>query len=106
MNKIVLGNIKGFDVVNIDDIIRLESSNNYTTFFLKNGTKTLISKTIGQYEKLLGDKGFFRIHQSHIVNLNYVRSYFKEDGGKVLMVDNSILSISRNKRPDFIRIFE
>lgn len=105
MKRLVINNIEGFQVVDIDHIIRLEASSNYTQFILSEGKSILVSRTLGQYEDLLKENGFFRIHQSHIVNLRHVQGYLKVDGGRVKMSDGSELSLSRNRKAAFIDRF-
>jgi two-component system, LytTR family, response regulator len=83
-------------------IIRCEASNNYTTFYLQGGEKYLVSKPIFEYEEMLKDYGFLRCHQSHLVNKRFIRSWVKEDGGYLLLEDNTAVPVSRQKR-DAIR---
>jgi two-component system, LytTR family, response regulator len=96
--RIALSNSDGIHVFEVSDIIRCESEDNYTKFFIKNNKPILISKTLKEYEDLLTEHGFERIHQSHLINLAYLKSYIKKDGGYVVMADNSNLPISQRKR--------
>lgn len=96
--KIVLSTAEGTHLIDLKDIIRCESMDNYTKFFLKNEKPILISKTLKEYDELLKDSGFERIHQSHLINLKYLKSYIKTDGGYVIMTDNSELPVSQRKR--------
>lgn len=97
-HRIALQSAKETRFVETEQIIRCESSNNYTTFFLTNGEKILTSRPIFEYEEILSDYDFFRSHQSHLVNKKHIRSWVKEDGGYLLMNDNSQIPVSRNKR--------
>lgn len=96
--RIALSNSDGIHVFEVSDIIRCESEDNYTKFFIKNSKPILISKTLKEYEDLLTEHGFERIHQSHLINLAYLKSYIKKDGGYVVMADNSNLPISQRKK--------
>lgn len=96
--RIALSTSDGIHLFDVSDIIRCESEDNYTKFFIKNSKPILISKTLKEYEELLAEHGFERIHQSHLINLNYLKSYIKKDGGYVVMVDNSHLPISQRKK--------
>ncbi len=96
--RIALSNSDGVHLFNVSDIIRCESEDNYTTFYIRNSKPVLISKTLKEYEELLSGHGFERIHQSHLINLAYLKSYIKKDGGYVVMADNSQLPISQRKR--------
>ncbi len=96
--RIALSTADGIHLFEISDIIRCESQDNYTQFFIKNHKPLLISKTLKEYEELLMEHGFERIHQSHLINLSYLKSYIKTDGGYVIMGDNSKLPIAQRKK--------
>lgn len=96
--RIALSTSDGIHLFEIGKIIRCESADNYTKFFMKDGKSILISKTLKEYEELLSEHGFERIHQSHLINLAYLKSYIKKDGGYVVMSDNSNLPISQRKK--------
>lgn len=96
--KIALSTSEGIHLFEIKDIIRCESEDNYTRFFIKNHKPVLISKTLKEYEELLTEHGFERIHQSHLININELKSYIKKDGGFVVMSDNSQLPVSQRKK--------
>jgi two-component system LytT family response regulator len=96
--RIALSTNDGIHLFEISDIIRCESDDNYTTFYIKNNKPVLISKTLKEYEELLKEHGFERIHQSHLINLAYLKSYIKKDGGYVVMADNTHLPISQRKK--------
>jgi len=85
-------------LVSISEIIRCESSNSYTTFFLSNKEKIMVSRPIGEYEQLLGGYDFIRVHQSHLVNKEYVQSLLKKDGFSLLLTDGSTIPVSRQKK--------
>jgi len=96
--RIALSTTDGIHLFEISDIIRCESTDNYTTFYIKNNKPILISKTLKEYEELLTEHGFERIHQSHLINLAYLKSYIKKDGGYVIMSDDSNLPVSQRKK--------
>lgn len=96
--RIALSTSEGIHLFDISDIIRCESEDNYTKFYIKNSKPVMISKTLKEYEELLTEHGFERIHQSHLINLNYLKSYIKKNGGYVIMADESHLPISQRKR--------
>lgn len=98
MKKIVLSTSKGMHIIEVDDIIRCESEDYYTRFFLKDGKMIMVSKTLKENEELLGDNDFIRPHKSHLVNIKHIKGYLKEDGGSLLMNDGSIIPVSRRKR--------
>jgi two-component system LytT family response regulator len=96
--RIALTTADGIHLFEVSDIIRCESEDNYTTFYIKNSKPIIISKTLKEYEDLLAEYGFERIHQSHLINLAYLKSYVKKDGGYVVMADNAQLPISLRKK--------
>lgn len=105
VHKLVLSNMDGFKVVDIEKIIRLEGDGNYTRFIVSREKDLIASKNLGEYEDLLSDHGFFRIHQSTIVNLRHVTGFQKNDGGHVEMSDGSIGKLSRHRKAEFMERF-
>lgn len=106
IRKIVLRTAESLYVVNVKDIIRLEADCNYTRFFLTNGEKLMVSKTLKEYDEMLEGAGFFRTHQSHLVNLNHVLRYEKADGGYLVLDDHSIVPISSRKKDALFELFD
>lgn len=96
--RIALSTSDGIHLFEVADIIRLEAKGNYTEFFIRNHKPVLISKTLKEYEELLSEQGFERIHQSHLINLSFLKSYIKTDGGYVIMADNANIPIAQSKR--------
>ncbi|MCD6069250.1 MAG: DNA-binding response regulator [Bacteroidetes bacterium] len=105
IQKLIISNIDGFQVVKIKDILRLEGDRNYTHFITEEGKKITASKSLGEFEELLNNYGFFRIHQSTMVNLRHVTGYQKGDGGSVEMSDGSNQKLSRHRKAEFIKRF-
>ena len=105
IKKIVISNIEGFIVIALEDLIRLEGDRNYTIFITQENKKYTSSKTLGEYETLLNEFGFFRVHQSTIVNLRHVVAYYKGDGGEVETTDGKRLQVSRNRKAEFVKRF-
>lgn len=102
LKKIVLGNSDGIYVVDIDSIIRCESVDCYTKFFLADGRVIMVSKTLKEHDELLSDYSFLRTHKSHLINTKYVISYQRADGGRILMSDGTEVPCSRRKRDQII----
>jgi two-component system LytT family response regulator len=102
--KIILSTSEGMHIVSTDDIIRCESDDYYTKFFFLNATSILISKTLKQNEAILSDFNFIRPHKSHLINIKYIKSYLKVDGGYILMTDGSKIPVSRRKRESIVEI--
>jgi len=103
-SKIGLASQHKVDFVETNQIIRCEADNNYTHVFLDNHKKMTISKTLKEFEELLSDHGFIRLHQSHLVNSTYIQSYHKNDGGYIIMNDGTTIPISRAKKNEIIAL--
>ena len=95
--RIILKDKYGMQVTKLQDIIRLEADNNYTKFVIKNQNILLLSKPLGDYEKILPQHQFFRCHKSHIVNLDYLLRYDKREDEVLIMQDGSKVPVSRRK---------
>lgn len=93
-------------IVNINDIIRCESNVNYTEFFFQDGKKLLVTRTLKDFEDLLSDQGFYRVHQSFLVNTRFIKEFVKEYGGFLLMSDGSSIPVSTRKRPEVMKMLE
>lgn len=100
--KLAVSHLNGFEIVELDEIIRLEADNNYTTIFTVNQGKIVVSKTIKDFEDNLDSNNFFRIHKTNIINLKHLRKYSKKDGGLVFMSDGAELSISKRRHSLFL----
>ena len=96
--KIALSVADKIEFVEIGSIIRCESESNYTTFYLKSGEKLIVSKTLKEFDELLAPYHFLRVHQSHLINLDEIKSFIKSDGGYIRMKDGASVSISRQRR--------
>lgn len=104
--KLALHTQDKIHIVNISEIIRCESNVNYTEFYFVNGKKLLVTKTLKEFEDLLSDQGFYRVHQSHLVNTKFIKEFVKTDGGYLLMNDGTSVPVSTRKRPEVIKMLE
>ncbi|MCK4568788.1 MAG: response regulator transcription factor [Bacteroidales bacterium] len=103
-HKIVLSTSEKIHIIETDQILRCESDNYYTNFFLADGKKILISKTLKENEELLSDHNFIRPHKSHLVNVKYIKGFLRNDGGYIEMTDGSQIPVSRRKREKIIEV--
>lgn len=101
-DRITLSSQEGLTVVKLSEIIRLESDSNYTKFFLNSGERTIVPRSLKEFEEMLPKEQFYRTHQSHIINMEHVKKYMKEDGGYILMVDGSEVLVARRRKEDFL----
>ena len=91
---IALPEINGFTIVKVSEIMRCEGERNYSRIYFNNGTSVLVSRTLLDFDNLLVNHGFFRIHRSHLINLKNVNRYLKTDGGLVELTDKTQLPVS------------
>jgi len=96
--KIALPTLKETRYIKVDEIVRCEASDNYTTFYTANAEQILVCKTLKDFAELLHFHGFIRTHQSHLINVEFVKSLLKEDGGVLLMADNMKIPISKQNK--------
>ena len=104
--KITLPTSNGLNVYSVKDIIRCQAEVNYTNFFLTSKNKMLVTKTLKEYEELLNDYDFIRVHNSHLINLHHVKNYSRGEGGTVTMSDGTTVDVSRRKKEEFLKRLE
>ena len=100
--KMSISALDGIYFINIQDIIRCEAEDNYTHIHLSNGSKITASRTIKTYEDMLAAVNFYRVHKSHLINLNFMKKFVKGDGGYLVMDDGKKIEVSRRRRPAFM----
>lgn len=100
--KISLPTIDGMIILEIEKIIRIEADSNYCQFHLTDETSLVVSRSMNYFENILADLDFFRVHNTHIVNLKYVRKYHKGRGGLITMADGSQIAVSASRKKDFL----
>ena len=93
-------------LINTDEIIRIEADGNYCTFFMQDEKKIIVSRPIREYELLLIDRGFHRVHKSHMININKLYYFDKSDGGDVVMNDGSRIPVSSRKKEVLLELLE
>jgi len=101
--RISIPTVNGFVFVQVSDIIHCRSEINYTTVFLKDKQKITVAKTLKEFEELLSGYNFFRVHNSHLINLAFIKSYNKGKGGSVTMTDNSEIEVSTRRKDEFLK---
>jgi len=102
-DKIALPTTDGFFFTPLDHIIRCEADGNYTIFYLTQKRKAIVSRTLKEYDKLLTESGFFRIHRSHLINLKHIEKYTRAKAPYVTMIDGAVLVISSSKKEEFLK---
>lgn len=103
-DKIPIPSMRGLQFIKVTDILYLSSDGNYTTIYLNDKQKIVSSKNLGDYESLLDNLHFFRIHHSTIINLSHIKEYLKGEGGSVILTDGSELDVSKRKKKEFLEL--
>ncbi|WGH75510.1 LytTR family DNA-binding domain-containing protein [Tenacibaculum tangerinum] len=93
-------------VVSLDDIIRCQSDNNYTEFFMSDGQKILVGKTLKHFSDMLKEYDFLRVHQSHLINIQYIKEFIKSDGGYLVLKNKTTIPVSVRKKNEVITVLE
>lgn len=102
--KIPVSSLNGVELIEVEEIIRCESDGNYTTIVLSN-RKVTVSKTLKEIEKQLVEfPYFFRLHNSHLVNLNHVAKYIRGEGGSVILTNSEEIGVSRSKKTELLEV--
>lgn len=101
--RIALSSADRVHVVSVHDIIRCESQRNYTLFYLNGNKQILVTRTLKEFDDMLSDMNFIRVHHSHLINLNYLKEFVKLDGGYALMSDNSKVPVAVRKKDDLLK---
>lgn len=101
-NKIALPTLEGLIFVMVNLILRCEADGSYTKIHLKNGKIITATRKIKEFEHLLVEHNFFRIHRSHLINLNHIEKYYKGSGGYIVLTDGVSIDVARRKKEAFL----
>jgi two-component system LytT family response regulator len=93
-------------LVKYSELVRVEADGNYSTFFVSDGRKVIVSKSMKEFEEKLLENGFTRIHKSHIINIKMMVVFDKAEGGYVVMSDQTRIPVSSRKRDDVVELFD
>ncbi|NVK09311.1 MAG: response regulator transcription factor [Tenacibaculum sp.] len=104
--KISLNTSDKIMVVNLDDIVRCQSDNNYTEFFMNDGQKILVGKTLKHFADMLKEYDFLRVHQSHLINIQFIKEFIKSDGGYLVLKNKTTVPVSVRKKNEVISVLE
>ena len=103
-DKITIVTNEGVDFYEIQQIIRIESSSNYSKIHFKDGKILLVTKLLKDFEEILTPYRFYRIHNSHLINLSYIKKYLRGDGGQVIMQNDEVIDVARRKKEEFLKL--
>lgn len=102
-DKVAISHTKGIKLIDIHDIMYLEASGNCTVLYFADGTRYLDTRTLKIYEGILNPMLFYRIHKSHIINLNFLKEYLNEDGHFAVLKNGKLLPVARNRVSAFVK---
>jgi two-component system LytT family response regulator len=102
--KIAIPSGDGIEFMPIKNIIRIEASSNYSRIVLTSGKTMLVAKLLKEFEEMLLKYGFYRVHNSHLINLSCISKYIRGDGGQIVMQNGDIVDVSRRKKDEFLQI--
>lgn len=102
--KISLHTLDKIIIVDLDEVIRCESDSNNTIFYLADGQKVFVTKTLKYFSDMLKPCDFIRVHQSHLVNLHYIKAFIKTDGGYLLLKDGATAPVSVRKKVEVMEL--
>jgi two-component system LytT family response regulator len=105
-NKMAVPTSEGLEFVLISNIIRIESSSNYSKIYFVSRQTLLVTRLLKDFEDILLPHRFFRVHNSHLVNLHYIRKYIRGEGGQVVMENGDVVDVSRRKKEEFLSLFQ
>lgn len=103
VKKLMLASAQGGVLANLTDIIRFESSNNYCTVYFTNRPKLVVAKTLKIFDEQLQEDGFFRIHQSHLINMRFAQTYENGEPSYVVLSTGEKIEIARRRKSDFLK---
>lgn len=102
-NKVAISHTKGIKLIHIEDIVYLEASGNCTVLYFNDGTRYLDTRTLKIYEGILNPSIFYRIHKSHIINMEFLKEYLNEDGHFAVLKTGKLLPVARNRVSTFVK---
>ena len=103
-SRIAVPTWEGLEFIQLRNVIRIESNSNYSRIFFTSGPSILVTKQLKEFEEMLIPFRFCRVHNMHLINLNYVKKYLRGDGGRVIMENGDEIDVSRRKKDDFLKL--
>ena len=103
-DKIAISTSEGIEFIPIKNIIHVESKSNYSKIYLAGNKTIMVTKILKDFEEILQPYNFYRIHNSHLINLNYIQKYVRSEGGQVMLQDGTLIDISRRKKEEFLKM--
>lgn len=104
--RIALPTFEGYNFIYVRDIMHCKSESNYTTLFMVNGDQLVVTRTLKEIEEAINSPDFFRVHNSHFINLSAVKKYVRGSGGYLVLNNGTTINIARNRKDKFLKILE
>jgi two-component system LytT family response regulator len=104
--KIIIKTTENIHLLDLKNIISCESDNSYTTIHTSEGDNILVSKTLKDYEDMLSDCGFYRVHKSFLINLLHIKRFERQDGGYIVLTNDVRIPVASRKRDELLQLFE
>ncbi len=103
-NRIAIPTLDGLSFFNTNELIHLDADSNYTLLYFTDDRKILASRTLKEFEDQLGEEQFIRLHNSHLVNINFISRYIKGEGGQVVLANGKVIDVSRRKKAELMKM--
>jgi two-component system LytT family response regulator len=102
--KIAIPTSDGLEFIPIISIVHIESSSNYSKIYFADGKCLLVTKQLKEFEDMLQPYNFYRVHNSHLINLSYIKKYIRGEGGQVIMQNGDVIDVARRKKEEFLKL--
>ncbi len=103
-DKIAISTTEGLEFIPIKNILHIESNSNYSKIFFRDNRTLTVTKLLKDFEDMLVPYHFYRVHNSHLINLNYIQKYLRGNGGRVIMQDGTEIEVARRKKEEFLKM--
>lgn len=103
-DKIAISTTEGLEFIPIKNILHIESNSNYSKIYFNNNRTLTVTKLLKDFEDMLVPYHFYRVHNSHLINLNYIEKYLRGNGGRVMMQDGTEIEVARRKKDEFLKM--
>jgi len=104
--KIAISTVQGMELIALDDVVYLEAVSNYTNIHCRNAKPMLTSKTLKEYEDLLPQAQFFRVHNGAIININFIKKFIKGEGGQLQMSNGVLIDVARRRKEELLQLLQ
>ncbi|MCZ2459427.1 MAG: LytTR family DNA-binding domain-containing protein [Chitinophagales bacterium] len=103
-DSIALPTRDGMEFVKIKNIVRIESNSNYSKLYFQDGHTMLVTRLLKDFEEMLLPYHFYRVHNSHLINMSYIKKYIRGEGGQVVMQNGDVIDVARRKKDEFLKL--